>query len=216
MSAQVRRAALDVVAADFAANVSGMAGRVFPVARDAFRDAVSPSVQLVPLRTRREWTRPQGIAVVGDHRGLFRVGREVTTLQIRVVERTPKAREPIEEGVEARFSAGARPRLATGAGTLSVTTGPLTLLSVATGYSAPADVALSSSIWVEEKTNEHRRYSYLDTTLTTEMLYLGPVGSGYFMNSIVLHVAADDLHTPAEDVATKNYQITASGPVRLP
>lgn len=208
MSAQVRRAALNAMALSLSAAVPGMVGRVAPVARDAFRDSEPPWIQLVPLRTRYEWTQATALAVLADHRGLFRAGRQVTALQLRVVERTAKAREPIEEAVDAVFAAGR--------GHLLLETGALSIMGVDTNYSAPVDIALGGSMWVEEKTNERRRYSYLDATLITEIVYVGGVGSAYTMNEIFLHVAANDLHTDPDDVITDDYQITASGPVRLP
>jgi len=201
---QIKRAALDALRADLAANVTGMsaAGKVAAVARDAFRDAPQPSIQLVPLRTTFEWTRPQAISSLSGQRGLWRAGRMAADVQIRVVSRTPKEREPIEEQVIARFA----PR----SGTLHLSTGALTLSGIATGYSAPVAVGLDRELWEEEKTQERRRYSYLDTTLTTEVLYVSATGTVPTIASIILHVT-HDMKTAYPAVKRKNYQVTTGG-----
>lgn len=217
MSAQVRRAALDALAADFAANVTGMspAGKVFAISRDAFRETPQPSITLVPGKARFEWRTPVPISTLAGQRGLWRAGTLTQPVQIRVVARTAKEREPLEQQVEDRFA----PRR----GTLHLLTAALTLSGVATGYTAPVAVQLDGASWEEEKTNERRRYSFLDTTLSAEILYVSAAGTLPTMATIALHVTHDmtaawetvpDVQPVNPATPHRDYLITADGPVR--
>ena len=225
MSAVVVRAALDAAAAHFAANVTGMSatGKVAPISRDAFRDTPQPSIALVPGKRRFEWGNPTPLTVLSGQRGLWRAGTLTQPVQIRVVARTAKEREPIEQEVEDRFG----PRR----GTLHLATAALTLSGVATGYTAPVTLKLGGAGWDEEKTNERRRYSFLDTTLTTEILYVSATGTLPTMATIALHVThdmtalweVDDTDPDAPVVQPVNpstphrdYLITADGPELVP
>jgi len=205
----VKRAALEALRSDLAANVTGMSatGKVRAVARDSQQETPYPSIQLVAGRFQYIPRGRTEVRRVSASQVLWNVGRFDGDVELRVVADAPARREPIEEEVLARFLASSRP------GTLVVNTASLTLRSTATLYASPVAYTLASTEWNEERVWERRRYSFVNAKASFEALVLDAVGSTYSMGTIYL-LFTQDLHTAYPAVERTTYSITAAGPVK--
>lgn len=206
----IERQACDALKAELVANVTGMSGigKVAAVAKDASRDALYPSLQVVPMEFAFTWSRAIAIESLAGHRGLWRAGTMAGDVQLRVVARTAKEREPLEVQVVRCFGPGG--------GSMDLSTGALTIEGVVTTYSASVRVKLMRQKWVEEKIDERRRYSYLTCRMETEILYVSADGTVPKMTSIVLQTT-HDMFTAVPPLETTDYQVNADGaPTLLP
>lgn len=160
----IKRTVGDAIAAYFAANVTGLTGRVSAVQAGPEKTQEFPSVALLPNTFDFQPFEPDEVywdAVTDDGKVLINVGEFDGIYELQLYAKSVPEREIYEQRImDLMLSTPGAP------GTLYVTLPALLVGGYQSLYAPEIKVRLDSEEWREEFSFESRRYSFLDLEIS--------------------------------------------------
>ncbi len=195
-TSNIKRIVGDAIAAYFAANVTGLSGKVTAVAQGPEKVQAFPSACLLPSQFRFEPSDPDDVywdATTDDGKVVLDVGQFEGLLEFQLYCKNKPERELYEQRILDLFlaSEGAP-------GTLFIPTPTLTINGYTSLHSVEVKLRLANEEWSEEFSFESRRYSFLDLEVAFPAL---TTRDAYTIENLQIAITHDlNSNTPIDEV----------------